>query len=94
MSTIKEREAQILATTEEEREEGNENNPIIQAESAPNRFNVMAMFFDDGASDGVRIEEDLELGEITVHYFNDTKTVELTEGVLYNWAREFYSNNY
>jgi hypothetical protein len=91
---IQEREAQILATTEEEREEGNENNPIVQAESAPNRFSVMSMFFDDGESDGVRIQEDLELGKITVQYFNDTETVELTEGVMYNWAKEFYSNNW
>lgn len=92
--TMKDREAQILATTEEEREEGNENNPIVQAESAPNRFSVMSMFFDDGESDGVRVQEDLDLGEITVQYFNDTETVELTEGVMYNWAKEFYSNNW
>jgi hypothetical protein len=91
---IKEREAQILETTEAQREEGDENNPIVQAEGAPNRFSVMSLFFDDGESDGVRIEEDLELGEVTVYYFNDTETVELTEGVLYNWAREFYSNNW
>ena len=91
---IKEREAQILATTEAEREEGNEDNPIVSAESAPNRFSVMSLFFDDGESDGVRIEEDLELNEVTVYYFNDTETVELTEGVMYNWAKEFYSNDW
>ena len=83
-----------METTEAQREEGDENNPIVQAEGAPNRFSVMSLFFDDGESDGVRIEEDLELGEVTVYYFNDTETVELTEGVLYNWAREFYSNNW
>jgi hypothetical protein len=91
---IKEREAQIVATTEEEREGDNSTNPIVNAESAPNRFSVMSLFFDDGASDGVRVQEDLELGEITVQYFNDTETIELEEGVLYNWAREFYSNNW
>ena len=36
--SLKEREAQVLAVTEEDREEMDENNPIIFAESGPNRF--------------------------------------------------------
>ena len=94
MATIQEREAQILATTEADREEINESNPIVSAESAPNRFSLMSMFFDDGADDGVQIEEDNATGEIVVRYFNDEETVILTEGTLYNWAKEFYSNNW
>jgi hypothetical protein len=94
MSTIKKREELILATTEAEREDVDSLNALVIAEASPNRFNVMSLFFGDQEEDGVRIEEDLELGEITVQYFNDTETVELTEGVMYNWAMEFYSNNW
>lgn len=87
---IKEREAQILATTEEEREEGNEDNPIIHAEQGPNRFALMSLFFSD--SDGVQIQEDLDLNEITVKYFTDDEDILITEGALYEWAINQYKN--
>lgn len=95
---IEERNAQVLAVTEQERDEVDSNNPIIFAETGPNRFALMSLFFSDinGKSDGVTITEDLELNEITVEYFdeeNDSK-VELTEGPVYDWAVEFYKENY
>jgi hypothetical protein len=71
MSTISEvlakREAQVLAVTDEDRDEMDENNPVVFAESGPNRFTIMSMFFEDkvgGDNDGVRIEEDLGCGDI------------------------------
>lgn len=91
--TLQERNAQILATTEEERENLDETNPIIHAETGPNRFNVMSLFFTD--EDGVRIEEDLDLETISVQYFTDTESVEVVEGTpLYIWALTQYKENF
>ena len=99
MSNLETRNAQVLAMTEEEREQGDESNPIIFAESGPNRFATMTLFFEDvsgGVNDGVRIEEDLDLNEITIYYFSDTQEQEqqLTEGAVYDWALNFYRDNY
>lgn len=85
------RSAQVLAT-EEEREDGDEGNPVLFAESGPNRFATMSLFFTD--NDGVRIDEDLDLNEVTVHYFTDSEEIELTEGAVYDWAIKFYNENY
>lgn len=89
---------QILAITEEEREsESCEDNPILFAESGPNRYALMSLFFEDkvgGANDGVRIEEDTDSQDITVYYFTDKEEVELTEGAVYEWALNFYKENY
>ena len=90
--TLEGRTRQLLVTTEEVREAGYESNPIIYAEQAPNRFALMSLFFP--AEDGVRIQEDLDLSEITVAYFNEEGEQELTEGALYDWALKFYSENY
>lgn len=92
MSSLETRNAQVLATTEEQRESGDESNPIIFAETGPNRFRVMSLFFPD--NDGVHISEDLELNEVTIKYFNDEQEQELTAGPVYDWALNFYNNNY
>lgn len=82
----------LKATTEADREADDETNPIIHAEQGPNRFATMSLFFND--SDGVRIDEDINLNEVTVHYFTDGGEIPLTEGVLYDWAVKFYNENY
>jgi hypothetical protein len=89
---LKQREAELLATTEADREEGNEANPFVFAESGPNRFRIMTLFFPN--DDGVKIEEDLDLNEVSVEYFNDTERVTLTEGALYEWAIDQYENHF
>jgi hypothetical protein len=89
--TLKELEAHLSLVDDDMRDAGDESNPIIFAESGPNRFNLMSLFFND--SDGVRIEEDLELGDITVQLFNDTDTQELKEGALFDWAITYYKEN-
>lgn len=86
------RNAQVLATNEEEREDGDEGNPVLFAEQGPNRFALMSLFFTD--TDGVRIQEDLDLNEVTVHYFIDEQEVELTSGAVYEWAINYYQENY
>ncbi len=90
---LKQREAEILATTEADREEDN-GNPIVEAERCPNRFRVMSLFFSD--SDGVTITEELDSDEqgqfIRVEYFNEEGEEEVTEGALYDWAIEYYEN--
>jgi hypothetical protein len=91
MPNIKEREEQLLALTEEERDKGDDSNPILFAEAGPNRFNILTFFFPEG--DGVKIQTDLDLDETSVEYFNDSETVELTEGPIYDWAIDLYEND-
>jgi hypothetical protein len=88
MPNLKLREEQLLALTEEERETGDDSNPILYAESGPNRFHSITLFFPEG--DGVKVETDLDLDERTVQYFNDSQTIELTEGPIYDWATDIY----
>jgi hypothetical protein len=88
MPNLKLREEQLLALTEEERETGDDSNPILYAESGPNRFHSITLFFPEG--DGVKVETDLDLDERTVQYFNDSQTIELTEGPIYDWAADIY----
>jgi hypothetical protein len=38
----------------------------------------------------VKVETDLDLDERTVQYFNDSQTIELTEGPIYDWATDIY----
>jgi hypothetical protein len=90
--TLREREAQVMALTDDDRDAADESNPIIYAEGGPNRFALMSLFFT--SNDGVRIEEDLSLGDITVEYFTDTESVQLTEGAVYDWAINYYRDNY
>lgn len=96
---LNERNAQLIALTEEVREELEESdaeNPILFAEQGPNRFSVMSLFFEDvvgGNNDGVNITEDLDTQDIVVKYFTDTDEIELTEGAVYDWAIDFYKNN-
>lgn len=89
---LEQRERELLALTESDREEGNDTNPIIFAESGPNRFNIMSLFFP--GDDGVRIEEDLELNAITVYYFNEEGQTQLTAGAIYEWATKYYEENF
>lgn len=89
---LKLREEQVSAITEQDRENRDDSNPILYAESGPNRFHIMSLFFPD--EDGVRIQNDLELNEITVHYFDDDGERELTDGPLYEWAMTQYEDNY
>ena len=99
---LEKRNEQVLALTEEVREEleeaedMGESNPVLFAEQAPNRFSVMSLFFEDvvgGDNDGVNITEDTDIGEITIKYFTDEDEIELTEGAVYDWALNFYKNN-
>lgn len=85
------RTAQLLAITEDDRDEYSDENPIFHAEQGPNRFYTLSMFFTD--NDGVRIEEDLSFNDITVTYFTDETSQELTEGALYEWAINYYKEN-
>ncbi len=86
---LKLREAQLLAITD--RDELDESNPIGFAEAGPNRFRLLTLFFPN--DDGVRVQEDLDLNEISVQYFNDRESVELKEGALYEWALDYYRND-
>lgn len=88
MPNLKLREEQLLALTEEERKSGDDSNPILYAESGPNRFHSITLFFPEG--DGVKVETDLDLDERTVQYFNDSQTIELTEGPIYDWVTDIY----
>lgn len=90
--TLQELESCLALVNDDMRDAGEESNPIIFAESGPNRFNLMSLFFND--SDGVRIQEDLELNEISVQLFNDYTNIELTEGALFEWAITYYKENY
>jgi hypothetical protein len=102
LEVLRARNEEALALTEqvrealEEAEDMGESNPFIFAESAPNRFRIMSLFLEDvsgGNNDGVKITEDVELGEITIEYFTDIDQVPLTEGAVYDWALNFYKNN-
>jgi len=89
---LEERVAQLLAITDEVRDSDDDSNPIIHAEQGPNRFALMSLFFTD--NDGVKIEEDLELNDITVTYFTDDNELIVKEGALYEWAINYYRDNY
>ena len=95
---LAERVAQIIALTEEKRadleetQDMGDSHPILHAEQGPNRFALMSLFFTD--TDGVRIEEDLELNEITVTFFTDDEDLIVTDGALYEWATNYYRDNY
>ena len=102
LEVLQTRNEQVIALTDEVREELEDtedmgvSNPILFAEQGPNRFNVMSLFFEDvanGTNDGVKIQEDLDLGEITITYFTDEDETELTEGAVYDWALNFYKTN-
>jgi len=85
------REEQLLALTDELREELEESgeddsHPFLFAESAPNRFRTMTFFFPE--EDGVRVEEDCDLNTVTAFYFDsEGKEEELAAGcALHQWA--------
>ena len=87
---LSDRAAAILAYTDEDRDAMDDSNPITFAESGPNRFHLMSLFFSE--IDGVQIQEDCDLNEITVKYFKDNEPdIELTEGTVYDWAIEQYN---
>lgn len=88
---LAERVAQILAITEDDRDEYSEEHPIFHAEQGPNRFSLMSLFFTD--DDGVQIQEDLDTQEITVTYFTDDSSVVVHEGALFDWAIDYYRTN-
>ena len=93
MTTLELRTEQVRSVTEDARDAGDESNPIIHAETGPNRFYVMSMFFPE--EDGVRIEEHIGLEEIEVVYFDkDGKETQLEEGDLYEWAVNYYKENF
>ena len=90
---LEQRRNQLLTLTAEDRETiEDDSHPILHAEAGPNRFYIMTLFFSD--VDGIRMEEDLDLSELTIEYFTDTETVKLEEGdPLYEWAAAFYRAN-
>ena len=65
-----------------------EENPLIEAQDFPNRFETLSFFFAEG--DGVEIVKDLDNEEADpiVSYFHDSGKIELTKGSLYEWAME------
>ena len=92
MSSLKLREEQVLALTEEQRESGDESNPILYAESGPCRYQSTTYWFPD--DDGVIIEQDMDnVEDITVKYMNGDEIIELTEGPLYDWAIDQYESD-
>lgn len=95
--SLETRTVQLLGMTREDREDLNEENPIIFAEMAPNRFCTMSLFFPedgDGDGDGVRIQHDLDLNDLTVYYFTNMQEHQITEGDIYEWALKFYEENW
>lgn len=89
---IKLREEQILAVRRID--EDDETNPIIHAEQGPNRYHSITWFFPDPECDGVRVTYDCDLGTKEVVYFDKNGTeVELTEGVMYDWAMNLYDKD-
>lgn len=96
--TLALRVAQILELTEEKRaeleeaEDMGDSNPIIHGEQGPNRFYSLTFFFTD--NDGVKIEEDLDLNEITVQFFNDYESKTIADGPLYDWAMNHYKGGF
>jgi len=92
MPNLKLREEQLLALTEEEREKGDDSNPILYAESGPCRYQSTTYWFPE--EDGVIVTQSMDDEEdITVEYMNGDGTIKLTEGPLYDWAIEIYENN-
>ena len=92
LAEVKNYESILLATTDADRDTMNDANPIIHAESGPNRFATMSLFFNE--TDGVRIDEDIDVNEITIHYFTDGGEIPLTDGALYEWALALYKERY
>jgi hypothetical protein len=91
MPSIKVREEQLLALTQEEREKGDDSNPILYAESGPCRYQSTTYWFSE--DDGVIVEQDMDnVEDITVKYMNGDETVELTDGPLYDWAIDLYES--
>lgn len=91
-SRVKLREEQVLALTEEEREKGDESNPILYAESGPCRYQSTTYWFQE--EDGVIVTQNMDDEEdITVKYMNGDETIELTEGPLYDWAIDQYESD-
>ena len=92
MSRLSEREAQALAIAGKDREEVEEDNPIIYAESAPCRYQSITYWFPE--EDGVMVQQSLDNEEeITVKYLTGEEEIDLTEGALYEWALEqFYKD--
>ena len=88
MNRLTEREAQAKEITREERESGATNNPLINAEEYPSRFQTLSFFFED--EEGVEIVQDLdwENDEPKVYYFWQGGREMITEGALYDWAIE------
>lgn len=85
MSRLSEREEQAAAVNEADRDDLDEKNPIVYAESAPNRFRTLSYFFPEG--DGVEIVQDLDNDEeVSIFYFDNSGRVELESGALYQWA--------
>jgi len=92
MTSLKLREEQVAALTKQEREKGDDSNPILYAESGPCRYQSITYWFPD--DDGIVVEENLDReGEITVKYMNGDKTIELTKGPLYDWAIDQYESD-
>ena len=94
MTTLELRNQQVINASHFDRNVANEEDdtdPILLTESAPNRFYTLTYFFPE--EDGVKIEEDLDLNLITIHYFNDEGETELTEGAVYEWAMNLYKED-
>lgn len=90
------REEQALALTDQVREEleeaGDDEHPFLYAEQGPNRYQSITWFFPE--SDGVRVQEDLDLGGLQVFYFDvEGSETELTSGPVYDWAVNQYAND-
>jgi hypothetical protein len=92
MSRLSEREAQAKAIEGKDRDQVEEENPIIFAETAPCHYQSATFWFPEG--DSVEVVENLDWEEeIEVFYQEkDKERVQLHEGALYDWALEQYQN--
>lgn len=93
---LKLREEQALALTDQKRNEleeaGDDTHPFLHAEQGPNRYQSITWFFPE--EDGVRVEEDLDLGNRKVIYFDlHGFEQELKSGPVYDWAINRYEND-
>jgi hypothetical protein len=90
MVTLSEREAQARALQVKEDAE----NPLTIALENPNRFQTVTFFFAD--DDGIKIETDLDLNDVTVYYLTQcgARQYVITEGALYEWAINAEANSW
>jgi hypothetical protein len=97
MNQLKQREKELLSITEEQRDEMDEDNPILFAETAPCRFKSISLWFTD--DDGVEIIESIDADgqseEISVVYFyGKEREAVRPDSPIYEWAVNYYDERW